>query len=380
MRVRPWMGLFVFLAACSSSTEPAPKTEPAVTPPVVEPPAVECGDGTYLTAANTCETFPGLNVTRATAAIAPVRDHHASTVIETAAGPYLYVFGGTDDWTVIHTDIQRAKINENGTLDAFEPAGKLKAPRAGHCIVHVKDKLLLVGGIVPANGKSGPSTSSVLVGVGADGQISEVGPGPELPRAVMHLTCDTAGEFVYALGGRGSDSKSTTLSVRAKVNADGTVGAFEAQTALKPDRSHHAAFVREKRLYVLGGITGDPTGDATDRADAIVADIDADGTLGEWSPAGKLPIALSVSSAQLYKDAVYVLGGLEDGVEFSDKIRRATFQPDGTLSPFATLPNKLPEGRGHVHQTPVYKTLIFSIGGKDNAQKSLGTVDIGRFE
>lgn len=168
--------------------------------------------------------------------------------------------------------------------------------------------------------------------------------------------------------------------MRAKINADGTVGAFEPQTALKPDRSHHAAFVRDKRLYVLGGITGDPTGDATDRSDAIVADIGADGILEDWSPAGKFPVPLSVSSAELYKDAVYVIGGLEDGVTFSDKVRRATFEPDGTLSPFVTLPGVLPEGRGHVHQTPVYKTFIFSVGGKDQAQKSLGTVDVGRFE
>src|SRR5689334_8469353 len=116
MRVRPWMALGILLAARSSSSEPAPKTDPAVTPPVVETPPVECGDGTYRTAANTCETFPALSVTRASSAIAPVRDHHASTVIETAGGPYLYVFGGTDDWTVIHTDIQRAKNDEKGTL------------------------------------------------------------------------------------------------------------------------------------------------------------------------------------------------------------------------------------------------------------------------
>lgn len=375
MRVRPLMVCGVFLAACASSSEPG-TTKPVEPAPVVVAPPVECANGTYLTAANSCETFPRLTMKRASAVIAPVRDHHASIVIETAAGPYLYVFGGTDDWTIIHGDIQRAKIHDDGALDAFEPAGKLMAPRAGHCIVRVKDKLLLAGGIVG----SGPSRSTVVVGVGADGQVAEVGPGPDLPKGVMHLTCDVSSDYVYALGGRGGDSRSTTMSARARINADGTVGLFEAQTPLKPDRSHHAAFVREKRLYVLGGITGDPTGDLTDRSDAIVADIDADGKLGAWSPAGKLPVSLSVSSAQVYKDAVYVIGGLEGGDTFSDKIRRATFQPDGTLTPFATLPGNLPEGRGHVHQTPMYKSLIFSVGGKNNTQKSIGTVDVGRFE
>ena len=383
MRPQPWIACSLLMLACSSSTEPATTTptpaEPTPTP-VVEPAPVECGDGTYRTGQNTCEAFPALAVTRSSSLIAPIRDHHTTAVIETAGGAYLYVFGGTDDWRLLHDDVQRAHIRDDGTLDAFEAAGKLPAPRAGHCFARVKDRFLLAGGIVPAKGTMGVNASSVLVRIGPDGQITDAVPGPELPKAVMHLTCEVHGDFVYALGGRGSNSKSTTLSARAKINADGTLGAFEAQTALKPDRSHHASFVRDNRLYVLGGLTGDPAGTFDDRSDAIVADIGADGALGEWAPAGKLPTTLSVTAAQLYKDAVYIAGGLEGTEGFTDKIRRATFETDGTLGAFVTLPGKLPEGRGHVHQTPMWKTFIFSVGGKDNTQKSLGTVDVGRFE
>ncbi len=382
MRARPWMAFGVFLFACSSSTDPSdPSTKPAdTTPPAAEPaPPVECGDGTYRTASNACETFPSLTVKRSSAVIAPVRDHHTTAIVETAAGPYLYVFGGTDDWKALHNDVQRAKVNDDGSLGAFEAAGVIPAPRAGHCFARVKDRFLLAGGIVATGGKMSVSATSVLVKVGADGKIGDAVPGPDLPKGVMHLTCEVHGDFVYALGGRGTDSKSTTLSARARIGADGSLGAFEAQVALKPDRSHHASFIRESRLYVLGGLTGDPTGDFVDRSDAIVADIAADGTLGAWAAAGKLPTALSVTAAQVYKDAVYIAGGLEDS-EFTDKVRRATFNGDGSLTAFATLPGKLPEGRGHVHQTPMWKTFLFSVGGKDNKQKSLGTVDVARFQ
>ena len=129
----------------------------------------------------------------------------------------------------------------------------------------------------------------------------------------------------------------------------------------------------------MGGLTGDPAGTYADHSDVVMADIGDDGVLGEWAPAGKLPTALGVSSAQLYKDAVYTFGGLE-GDAFSDKIRRATFEDDGTLSAFATLPNKLPAARGHVHDTPMYKSFIFSVGGQDDTGTSLGTVDVGHFE
>jgi hypothetical protein len=343
------------------------------------PAAVVCGDGSYRTAQNTCETFPGLNVQRSSAVISPIRDHHTTAVIETAAGPYLYVFGGTDAWTTLHNDVQRARINDDGTLAAFEKAGVLPAPRAGHCLAKIKDRYLLAGGILPSVATLGVSASTILVTIGADGMVSDVAPGPNLPKAVMHLTCDVQGDYVYALGGRGSDSKSTTMSARAHIGADGSLGAFEAQTALKPDRSHHASFIREKRIYVVGGLTGDPTGDYVDRSDMIMATIGDDGALGAWSAAGKLPMALGVSSAQLYKDAVYLVGGLEGDI-FSDKVRRGTFNDDGTLMPIATLASKLPAARGHVHETPMWKTFFFSVGGQDDNGTSLGTVDVGHFE
>jgi hypothetical protein len=392
MHPQPWILCGVLLAvfssmACSSSegpgaSTPSPAGASVTTPPAQDPPAaVVCGDGSYRTTQNTCETFPALTVQRSTAVISPVRDHHATTVVETAAGPYLYVFGGTDDWTTLHEDAQRARIHDDGTLDAFELVGHLPAPRAGHCLVKVKDRYLLAGGILAGGARMGVSATTVFVTLGADGKVTATAPGPDLPKAVMHLTCDVDGDFVYALGGRGTDSKSTTMSARARIGADGSLGSFEAQTALKPDRSHHAAFIREKRVYVVGGLTGDPTStNIVDHSDAIMATIGDDGALGAWSAAGTLPASLSVSSAQLYKDAVYLVGGLEGNTAFSDQIRRATFNEDGTLTAFATLPSKLPAPRGHVHQTPMWKSFFFSVGGKDDDQKSLGTVDIGSFQ
>ena len=370
--------------ACTSSTDtssgnPSPAPTDTTTPPTENPP-VTCEDGKYRTAANVCETFPSVSVKRAEVIIGPVRDHHATMVTEIDGKPFLYVFGGTDDWKVMHDDVQRAPIAEDGSLGKFEPAGKLPAPRAGHCIVKVKDRWLLSGGIVPAAGTMSPSTSSVYVKLGADGKVAETTPGPALPVGVMHLTCDVGGDWVYAQGGRNKSSKSTAMSVRAKIGADGVVGPFENQPALKPDRSHHASFIRENRLYILGGLTGDPTGDYEDRSDAIMADIGADGALGQWAPAGKLPATLSVSSAQLYKDAIYMVGGLEGVDGFTDKIRRATFNPDGSLSDVATISAKLPSARGHVHQTPMYKGFFFSVGGKDNNNNSLGTIDVGLFQ
>jgi hypothetical protein len=300
-------------------------------------------------------------------------------VIETTSGPWLYVFGGTDAWETMHSDVQRARIGPDGKLGAFESAGMLPDPRAGHCMVKKGDRLYLFGGIVGVKA-SAPSTSSVVLTLDAEGKVTGSTPGPELPIAVMHLACELVGDSVYALGGRGSDSKSTTLSARTRIGADGSASPFEALTPLLPDRSHHALFVRGKQLYVLGGITGDPVGsNAKNRKDVVVAEIGDDGKLGEWFAAGALPTSISVSAAQLYQDAVYITGGLEEA-GFTNKIRRATFLEDGTLSEFTTLEATLPDARGHVHQTPMHGSFIYSVGGKNDDNESLGTIDIGKFE
>lgn len=364
-------------AACSSAgTSPSTPADPA--PEDATPSPIVCGEGSYATAAGACERFPALSVTRSNVTLAPARDHHTSMVIETSSGPWLYVFGGADGWQVLLDDVQRAKIGPDGALGPFEPAGKLPEARAGHCMVKRGDKIHLVGGV--ARGVNhGPSETSVVLTLDAEGKVTASAPGPKLPAAVMHLSCDLAGDWVYALGGKGRNGKTTTMAVRAKLAPDGTLGAFEKQTTLDPDRSHHAAFVRGSRLYLLGGLRGDPAAEPEERKDVVFAEIDADGALGPWNAAGALPAALSVSSAQLYKDAVYVFGGLEPS-GFTTKIRRATFEADGTLTKFDTLAAKLPDPRGHVHQTPMHGPFIYSVGGKDSSEVSLGEVDVGRFE
>jgi hypothetical protein len=285
----------------------------------------------------------------------------------------------------VHLDIQRAKIHDDGTLDAFEKVGTLPQPRAGQCMTRLgdgTDRWLLAGGIIEVSGgHTGVTDTTLIVHFDAAGQLADISPGPKLPSAVMHLTCDTNNGWVYAMGGRGGNSKSTTMSARAPIAADGTLGAFENQTPLAPDRSHHAAFIRKSRLYLVGGLTGDPVGNqAVAHDDAVFAEIDDQGRLGAWTPAGKLPVGLAVSSATLYEDAVYTFGGLEnDDVVFSDAIRRATFTDDGTLTPFETLKTHLPDPRGHVHDAPVWKSFLFSVGGQDDSGSSLGTVDIAKF-
>jgi hypothetical protein len=136
-------------------------------------------------------------------------------------------------------------------------------------------------------------------------------------------------------------------------------------------------------IYLVGGLDGDPQTNAPSLDDAIRADIRDDGSLGEWQPAGKLPERLSVSAAQVYGCEIYMFGGYGgqgNSEAFTDTILRMTVDGDGMLVGIDIDPAKLSIARGHVHQTPVYKNFIYSVGGRTNDNlASTGVIDVGTF-
>ena len=138
-------------------------------------------------------------------------------------------------------------MREDGTLEPFAELATLPVPRAGHCTIIHNGRIMIIGG----SGMNGQTQSifgdSHSAPISADGAIGAWDEGPTLPVSVMHNTCTVHGDDVYVVGGRGF-SGSTTTSLRAKIAADGTLGAFETMPELSPDRSHHQAFIHGDTL------------------------------------------------------------------------------------------------------------------------------------
>ncbi len=374
MIVRACLFVACFALGCSSSSASgAPAVDAGVD-------ASPCAQGSLVDGA--CEG--ALTVAASDQAIAPARDHHTTFIRQTTQGPYLYVVGGTSAWNAMYTDIQRAKIQEDGSLLAFEKVADLPDGRAGHSTIVAGDTLLVLGGIYGTASPKGTTRSTITARFAPDGSLSGFAPGPDLPLDVMHFSASLHDGFVYVFGGRtttGTDG-STTMAASAKVGDDGTLGAFTALPPLTPDRSHHAAFLVKDTLYLVGGITGSPMGNPPSRTDVVRAKLLPGGAIATFEPSGTLPAGISVSAAQTYGDQVYIFGGLVDGAKggpYTNQIFRARVQADGALSPFTTLDATLSVKRAHVHQTPVYKNFIYSVGGLGNNGKSIGTIDVGTF-
>jgi hypothetical protein len=372
-RVRSHLTLVTFLAAlaaCSSSTAGGPAK------PADPPPAEDAGPGDPVPDPP-CEP-PAITFKRSPVAIDPPRDHHFTTVHEVGGVPYLYVMGGEqDNFAIVHSDIQRAKIAEDGSLSAFEPAGTIPNGIAGSGFAVVGDDVVLFGGVVGPQGT--PTNTIQSARFGADGKITEwKTASSKLPVRVMHSSSVAVGRDVYVYGGT-TGTAASAISAKVTVNADGTLTPLVDVAPLSPPRSHQAAFVAQGGVYLVGGLDKSPQGNPPSLSDVIRATVQPDGTLGSWENVGKLESPLSISAAVAVGCSILLVGGLDDktGGPYSDGVLRGSVLKDNTFRTEKALEAKVSVARGHVHQTPVYKSYLYSVGGRDNESKQIGIVDIG---
>jgi hypothetical protein len=181
-----------------------------------------------------------------------------------------------------------------------------------------------------------------------------------LPVPRMHGAALIDGDTIYVFGGLGTKDAVANVE-RATLAADGTIAAWEELDPLPGPRSHQAAVAFDGYVYLAGGLSGDPAGAYTDYTDVLRAPIQADGKLGAWESIAMLPKRVDTASAVVHDGFLYLVGGIE-GISYVDHVRRAPILDDHGLGPWEDSP-PLPKGRGHVHQTPVYGKWMYSVGG-----------------
>jgi hypothetical protein len=313
-------------------------------------------------------------------AIAKKRDHHITLAAKSAAGKFLWVAGGIQDNSVALASIERAPIASDGSVGAWEAAGALPEPMIGHSVTQVGDSVILSGGIRPTpTGQAALSAKSESAKVGADGVLGTFQPGPELSATRFHHGMGAHGDSVYVVGGlTGDNTDNTPLVERSSVGADGSLSAWEPVTPLPEKRSHHGVVVHADGLFVVGGLTGNPAGVNTPLASVLRAPIASDGSLGEWSTVGALPLPLATHAAFVHVGWLYVVAGVENDSANTDAVRRAKIAEDGSVGEFESVAS-LPVSHAHAHQTPILDGFVYSVGGALN-HMSTTDVFVGKFE
>jgi hypothetical protein len=155
----------------------------------------------------------------------------------------------------------------------------------------------------------------------------------------------------------------------ARIQEDGSVGAWSATTPLPSPPSAFAAVAYDNHLYAIGGVNHYT---AAKLADVWVAPIHADGTLGEWSASTSLPTATIHHDAVAYNGFLYVAGGDDESSGDLSRVLMAPINGDGSIGSWSAT-TSLPSGRSS-HEAVACDGFLYCIGGGAPNGDPLGDV------
>jgi len=202
--------------------------------------------------------------------------------------------------SVSGNQITRTALNA-GPLGAFNQGTSLTSAQIYHSSVTYNGYVYTFGGGI----STGPFLADVAYAPVTNGTVGSWNPTQSLPVANRWHASVAYNGYVYVLGGV-DVGPTTSATVRmAAFNADGTLAAWTTTTALPSARYGHSAVVYNGRIFVIGGLDGA----STLLADAIVAPINADGTLGSWTATTPIPSARHSHGAAAINGFMYVVGG-----------------------------------------------------------------------
>jgi hypothetical protein len=306
-------------------------------------------------------------------AVSVPRDHHVTFLVEGRGGSWLHVVGG-NDYRRMLADAWRAPIAPDGSVGAWEAAESLPAPHAGHGVAQSARAVVLTGGQTTGLART-PDT--FVAAIDADGRLGPWRSAAPLPAPRYHHASAYHRGWVYVTGGIEA-SVSTPTAWRARLADDGTLGAWEALPDMPRPRSHHTMFVHEGALYLVAGLDGNPAGQNEPLKDVLRAPIRDDGTLGPWQTVSTLPNAYGTHGTAVHGGHLYLFGGVEDNARFVDKVLRAPLLAGGAVGPWERVEAPLPNARAHVHQLPLLRGRVYSLGGSNRRQVT-GDVHVGTF-
>jgi N-acetylneuraminic acid mutarotase len=239
---------------------------------------------------------------------------------------FLYVIGGWDNGVSCAfscSDVFVAPIGADGTLGTFTTTTSLPAGRKYHASTLYNGRLYVLGGDVSIIGQQNDVLVAPFNADGTLGSWSTTTPfaGPRTNHASVVYN-----GFLYVLGGHGSAGSYFNDVQFARIQADGSIGAWNSTTSFSHPRTAHTAVADNGNLFVIGGAESGGYWDSVQ-----VAPINADGTIGSWAAGSPLTSSRSAHSSAIYNGYVYVLGGEDALTGLLDDVRYTRANTHGTL-------------------------------------------------
>ncbi|KKT78044.1 MAG: Cell wall surface anchor family protein, partial [Microgenomates group bacterium GW2011_GWB1_44_8] len=248
---------------------------------------------------------------------------------------------------------------QDGTVGSWSTTSTLPLAISTHNSVVANGYAYVIGG---ANGAN-ELTSVYYSRINSNGTIGSWTLTSTLPETRNFMTSVAANGYIYVIGGSNSAGTAQSTVYYARINSDGTVGSWN-QTTILPQRINElAAVTANGYIYVIGGYDG-----SNDKSSVYYARLNANGTVGAWNTTTILPRTRSVHSSVVANGYLYVIGGY-DGSDVESTVYYAKLNASGTVEAWSTT-TILPQGR-YAHTSTVANGYLYVLGGIDTSNKSI---------
>ncbi len=190
------------------------------------------------------------------------------------------------------------------------------------------------------------------------------------------------GGYVFVTGGQTAANAVASDVLSAPINADGSLGAWTAQTPLPLGLAFHAVAAFNGFLYVVGGCTKVATSGCSNTGvtNAVeYAQLDASGGIsGGWISANPFAVARWELASAASAGYLYVLAGLTPSVADTPDVSMAPIAANGGLGPW-TSTTALPTALQGLTTLVGCQGSLFALGGASNtgsAVVSLNSVQV----
>ncbi|MGH7487971.1 MAG: Kelch repeat-containing protein, partial [bacterium] len=268
------------------------------------------------------------------------------------ANGYIYSIGGTTNNTSGIDTTYYAKLNSDGSTGAWQTASPtLPVPLGEAATVTANGYVYIIGGTTDfTNGMS----SVYYTKLNSDGSIGvwQTSANP-LPANRRFATAAVVNGYVYVMGGEATSPGQTTVYY-AKLNPDGSTGTWTTSAnSLPAGPRQHTGATANGYLYVMGGIG----------STAIYYSlVNPDGSIGPWTTnATPLPDSRNQTSTVVANGYVYVIAGSNGSTSFRSYMY-APLNRDGSVGSWVAGANFLPDFRIS-HASVAANGYVYAIGG-----------------
>ena len=274
---------------------------------------------------------------------------------------FVYVIGGQDDPGFYQGSVYVAPINSDGSLGSWTSTTALPSERIGHAAVAFNGFLYCLGGADGSLNYFG----TLVAPINANGSLGAWSATTDLPEGRTNHSTVAHNGFLYVLGGEIVGGGLSDVLV-ASINADGTIGSWSASTALPEYRLWHTSFAQGNFMYVVGGVNWDEAFD-----NVLVASINPDGSVGAWNSTEGPSSGRVLHASVAYNGFAYILGGLDGDFAPTGAALVAEINADGSLGAWTAITG-LPEER-FSHTSVAYDGFIYFLGGQYGDATATGT-------